>query len=89
MKVPFNDSSKVTEDWISVNENKGTIALATRKINDSSMPQLNGLGLKDVVYLCETKGLKIIVKGKGKVVDQSIAAGQPIAKGQIINVALN
>jgi len=88
LKVPFNDSSKVTEDWISVNENKGTIALATRKINDSSMPQLNGLGLKDVVYLCETKGLKIIVKGKGKVVDQSIAAGQPIAKGQIINVAL-
>ena len=53
------------------------------------MPVLTGLGLKDAVYLCENLGLKINVKGKGKVEDQSIEAGSPIAKGQIINISLN
>ena len=63
--------------------------MSNRKINDGSMPQLKGLGLKDAVYLCENIGLKLNVKGKGRVEDQSIAAGTPIAKGQIINISLN
>ena len=53
------------------------------------MPQLKGMGLKDAVYLCENVGLKLNVKGKGRVEDQSITAGTPIAKGQIINISLN
>ena len=53
------------------------------------MPQLKGMGLKDAVFLCENIGLKLNIKGKGRVEDQSIAAGTPIAKGQIINILLN
>jgi cell division protein FtsI (penicillin-binding protein 3) len=45
--------------------------------------------LKDVVYLCENMGLKVSVKGKGKVAEQSILPGQPIAKGQVLSVELN
>ena len=89
LKMRYSDSSKITDDWINVNGNKGSIAFINRKTNDNTMPLLKGMGLKDVVYLCETMGLKISAKGKGKVIDQSIAVGQPIARGQIINVALN
>ena len=63
--------------------------MSNRKINDGSMPQLKGLGLKDAVFLCENIGLKLNIKGKGRVEDQSIAAGTPIATGQIINILLN
>ena len=89
MQLHYSDSTSLTEDWVNINSNKGSVALSNRKINDGSMPQLKGLGLKDAVYLCENIGLKLNVKGKGRVEDQSIAAGTPIAKGQIINISLN
>ena len=53
------------------------------------MPHLVGMGLKDVVYLCENMGLKVMIKGKGKVTVQSILPGQIFAKGQLINLELN
>ncbi|MFX7090424.1 PASTA domain-containing protein [Acinetobacter baumannii] len=40
--------------------------------------------------MCENDlGLRINIKGKGKVTEQSIAAGIPVAKGQVINLYLN
>ena len=43
------------------------------------MPLLAGLTLKDAVYLCENMG-KVSVKGRGKVVAQSLMAGQQVNK---------
>jgi cell division protein FtsI (penicillin-binding protein 3) len=47
------------------------------------------LGLKDALYICENAGLVVKVKGVGKVVNQSIAVGSAIAKGQLIKLELN
>jgi cell division protein FtsI (penicillin-binding protein 3) len=89
LQMPYSDSTKVTDEWININGGGNTIAFLNCKTNGNSMPLLKGMGLKDAIYICETMGLKVSVNGKGKVVDQSINAGQPIARGQIINVALN
>ncbi len=62
---------------------------SSQAISMRKMPMLSGMGLKDAVYLCENLGLKVMVKGKGKVGDQSIEAGQNISKGQIISIQLN
>ena len=53
------------------------------------MPQVTGLELKESTDICEKIGLKVNVKGVGKVAAQSIAAGQAIARGQMINIQLN
>jgi cell division protein FtsI (penicillin-binding protein 3) len=63
--------------------------MTSQVISMKKMPVLNGMGLKDAVYLCENMGLKVIVKGRGKVSTQSIAAGQNISKGQIVSINLN
>ena len=55
----------------------------------SVMPELIGLGLKDAVAMCDEKGLAVTVSGRGKVKQQSIAAGQQIAKGQLVALQLN
>ncbi|OIR02984.1 penicillin-binding protein PbpB [mine drainage metagenome] len=89
VQLHYNDSTSLTSVWVNINSNRGSIYLNNRKINTNTMPLLKGMGLKDAVYLCENIGLKLIVKGKGKVEDQSIVAGTPIAKGQIINILLN
>jgi cell division protein FtsI (penicillin-binding protein 3) len=53
------------------------------------IPQVIGMGLKDAVYLLENKGLTIQLQGRGRVVDQSIAAGTSFNKGQKISLLLN
>ncbi|MDB5247437.1 MAG: hypothetical protein JWQ40_1831 [Segetibacter sp.] len=63
--------------------------MSSQQISMKKMPMLAGMGLKDAVYLCENLGLRVMVRGKGKVAIQSIAAGQNISKGQIISIQLN
>ena len=52
------------------------------------MPDVRGMGLQDAIYLLENAGLRTMVKGSGKVVQQSIAAGQAIRKGANILIEL-
>lgn len=53
------------------------------------VPDVTGLGLKDALYLLELNGLQVQVQGKGKVMQQSVLAGAPVAKGQPIVLYLN
>jgi cell division protein FtsI (penicillin-binding protein 3) len=53
------------------------------------MPSLQGMGLKDAIYVCENMGLKVKVKGAGKVTNQSIGTGSKISKGQVVSIELN
>jgi cell division protein FtsI (penicillin-binding protein 3) len=63
--------------------------LAEQKITDTSMPNIMGMKLKDALFVCEKKGLIVKCVGKGKVVNQSIAQGVTIIKGQQIQLQLN
>lgn len=63
--------------------------LSTQQVSSRQMPSLNGMGLKDAVYLCENLGLKVMIRGRGKVSEQSLAAGQNISRGQNITIQLN
>jgi len=89
LEVHYKDSGNRANDWVSISGSNGKISLADRKVENRTMPQLKGMGLKDVLYLCENMGLKVNAKGKGKVTDQSIGAGQLVARGQMVNVELN
>ncbi len=53
------------------------------------MPQLNGIGLKDALSICESKGLMVTISGKGKVAAQSIQPGNALRRGQTIHLELN
>lgn len=53
-----------------------------------AMPNVNGMGLKDALYLIGNAGLKAQVKGSGKVISQSIPAGSKIGKGLSVQIEL-
>lgn len=53
-----------------------------------AMPNVVGMGLRDAMYLLGNAGLKTQVKGKGKVVSQSIQAGSRIGKGLAVQIEL-
>jgi cell division protein FtsI (penicillin-binding protein 3) len=55
---------------------------------DGFVPDVIGMGLKDALYIMGNAGLRPIVKGSGRVVKQSTAAGTRINKGHRIIIEL-
>jgi cell division protein FtsI (penicillin-binding protein 3) len=49
---------------------------------------VEGMGLKDALFVLGNSGLSPVVKGNGEVVSQSLAAGTPIYKGTRILIEL-
>lgn len=45
------------------------------------IPDLTGMGARDAVYLLESRGVKAIIKGRGKVKSQSIYSGTAVKQG--------
>jgi cell division protein FtsI (penicillin-binding protein 3) len=88
LDMNFKDSSGKMEYNIMAAENYQPV-LKGQDLAKNSMPDMKGMGLKDVLYLLENRSIKVLAKGKGKVIAQSINAGLPIAKGQTVVVELN
>ena len=52
------------------------------------MPNVKGMGLKDALYILGNVGLKTRIKGSGRVIGQSILAGNRIGKGLLVQIEL-
>ncbi len=52
------------------------------------VPDVRGMGLKEALFLLESRGLKVEVEGQGAVYAQSIAARQKVKVGQKIKINL-
>jgi len=50
------------------------------------VPNVRGLGLRDVLRKARRLGVRVVVKGSGFAVDQSPAAGTPLRKGKSLTV---
>jgi cell division protein FtsI (penicillin-binding protein 3) len=75
--------------WVGSKRSANNIELTEKTINDNLVPNVQGMGLKDAVYLLENYGLHVQVKGKGRVRQQSINPGTNGAKGQTILIELS
>ena len=90
--IPFSDSSAVGY-WrdLQLKNNRGLLHTPLISISRSGSvtPNVVGMGLKDAVYLLENTGLKVTVSGRGRVLNQSLAAGTNFKKAQNILLILN
>jgi len=75
------------EPMQSIDTVKG-IAFSDGEIREGIVPDVKGMGLIDALYALENSGCRTQVKGKGKVVVQSLAAGQKIKIGTPISIEL-
>ena len=60
----------------------------TQEGNRSQMPDVHGMGARDAVFLIESRGLKVKLEGRGKVVTQSIGPGMTVKKGMECSLRL-
>jgi cell division protein FtsI (penicillin-binding protein 3) len=75
-------------DWLQADTVKGSVHLNRTSIPKNQVPKVFGMTAKDAIYLLESRGLIVKIKGYGKVVSQSILAGTEITKGQLIKIQL-
>lgn len=75
-------------DWVNTSNPSSEIKLSDRKIETNTMPNVKGMTAKDAVFLLETMGYIVKIKGFGKVVYQSVREGEEIEKGRLIQITL-
>lgn len=87
LQVSYQDSNK-NQNWSSVYSNNYQPVILPKQISKNSMPNVKGMGLKDALYLLESMQLKVIVKGRGKVMNQSVVAGSAVNKNTVVVLEL-
>ena len=70
--------------WGTVETNKRDITFSEKKnINKQLVPDVHNMGARDAIYLLENCGIKVVMSGRGKVVEQSLAPGERIKQGMV------
>jgi len=87
LNVGYSDSVRQSE-WGNVIADNYLPVLKEVNVSKAVMPNIKGMGLKDVIYLLENMGLKVKANGQGKVMVQSIQAGSALTKGMTVYVEL-
>ena len=88
MNMRYTDSA-AQNSWTSVFANNYQPVMRGTTIRKQVMPNVRGMGLKDALYLLENMGVKVAVKGKGKINNQSIAPGTALPKGVTVILELS
>jgi cell division protein FtsI (penicillin-binding protein 3) len=76
------------ERWVKSSVANLSISWKPNKVEIQKVPDVRGMTLKDALYVLENKGLNVQYTGRGRVKNQSIAAGSPLPKNGVIKVIL-
>lgn len=75
--------------WGTVERQSGTSVIRRGGIiANGLMPDMTGIGARDAVYLIESRGARVVLKGRGKVKRQSKPVGSQMRKGEKIILEL-
>ncbi len=76
--------------WVEVAvDSLSGVSLSDVEYSTTTMPNVVGMGLKDALFLLESRGLQVTFTGKGAVRSQSIKAGSRISGGAKVSIRLN
>lgn len=89
LKLPWQGAVSST-NWVSadVGDNQ-KVALQPVRQAKGAVPDVMGMGLKDALYLLENAGLRVEIRGAGRVTTQSIPGGTKIGRDQKIIIELS
>lgn len=88
LQVKYSDSA-VNTNWSTVYASNYQPILKSNTIRNQVMPNVRGMGLKDALYLLENMGVKVAVKGKGKIATQSVAPGTALSQNVTVVLELS
>ena len=70
-------------------QNNTVVKLRKIKVHGHKfIPNVEGMGARDAVYILESRGVKVKLDGRGKVISQSLEPGHSIKKGDVCHLTL-
>lgn len=70
-------------------QNNTVVKLRKVKVHGHKfIPNVEGMGARDAVYILESRGVKVKLDGRGKVISQSLEPGHSIKKGDVCHLTL-
>ena len=77
LNIPVEKGSG-NPDWVTANTGDAKLELKPREMDKNLVPNVVDMGLKDALYLLEECGLRVSVRGRGRVVSQSVTPGSKV-----------
>ncbi len=74
LSMGYADSMQ-QQDWGRAYAENGKSVLKAQPIRSKVMPNVKGMALRDALFLLENMGVRVAVKGKGRIITQSIPPG--------------
>lgn len=75
--------------WGKAAKTRNNVTLQREKVYGKGyIPDVTGMGARDAVFMIESRGVKVKIDGRGKVVKQSLEPGHYIKKGDICKITL-
>ena len=71
-------------DWVTTKNNDTKVEMKQRTMDKTLVPDVVDMGLKDALYLLEERGLRVSVRGRGRVVAQSLPRGSAVLSNESI-----
>jgi cell division protein FtsI (penicillin-binding protein 3) len=88
LKVRAVDSAS-RSSWSRVESVQYRPVVKAIAVAKNQMPDLKRMTLKDALYELENRGLRVAIRGRGKVVAQDVLPGTPISRNQRVTILLN
>jgi cell division protein FtsI (penicillin-binding protein 3) len=88
LQVPHSDSAG-RSGYSMVYANNYRPVVKQENFAKNTMPDVRSMTLKDALYLLENMDMKVLTKGRGKVVAQDVMPGTAISKNQTVTILLN
>ncbi len=84
----FNLLEEEDVEWVRTKVDNNAITWKRNHSEAALVPNVQGMTLKDALYLLENKGLVVSITGTGRVRKQSVSPGVRISKGKRITIQL-
>jgi cell division protein FtsI (penicillin-binding protein 3) len=77
------------DQWATVSRDSTGLTMIAVNTDGDVIPNVVGMGLREAVYLMENCGLNVNFSGRGRVVSQSLRAGDPPVRGATVTLRLD
>jgi len=88
LEIPLNEESTQAQ-WAISQKADSNVILRSRIHKEGLVPDVKGMGARDAVYLLESLGMKVNLRGRGFVREQSLQPGTRISGGNQITIHLS
>jgi len=88
-ELGVSNHSSTEDEWIKAVKNGNSVVWRKNPIIKGLVPDVQGMTLRDAIYLLEKSGLHVSVTGRGRVSEQSLSPGTRISRGARIYLQLS